>query len=73
MRVLFEFDGSMQILLRNCLILEMQGNLECARVLLEVGKANAHVQGKNKESTPLHLASLSGNADLVKLLLQYQV
>eukprot|EP00283_Hemiselmis_rufescens_P010244 CAMPEP_0173435482 /NCGR_PEP_ID=MMETSP1357-20121228/15177_1 /TAXON_ID=77926 /ORGANISM="Hemiselmis rufescens, Strain PCC563" /LENGTH=219 /DNA_ID=CAMNT_0014400469 /DNA_START=99 /DNA_END=755 /DNA_ORIENTATION=- len=50
-----------------------QGCLETARLLLEVGKASAHVQGKNTKSTPLHLAALSGNPDLAKLLLRYQV
>ena len=50
-----------------------QGHLDCARTLLETGKANAHMQGKTTKSTPLHLASLSGNPSLVKLLLQYQV
>lgn len=53
--------------------LSNQGNLECARILLEVGRANAHTQGKSTKSSPLHLASLSGNANLVKILLQYQV
>eukprot|EP00960_Hanusia_phi_P005328 154560-Hanusia_phi.AAC.2 len=36
------------------------------------GRANAHGQAKVCKSTPLHLAALSGNAELVKLLLQYQ-
>jgi len=49
-----------------------QGSLECVRVLLETGRANAHGQAKVCKSTPLHLAALSGNAELVKLLLQYQ-
>lgn len=49
-----------------------QGSVECARVLLEVGKANAHAMGRDNMTTPLHLAALSGNHQLVKLLLQYQ-
>ena len=50
-----------------------QGGYDCARVLLEKGRADVHATGKDCRSTPLQFAALSGNMDLVKLMLKYQV
>jgi len=49
-----------------------QGGYECARVLIEKGRADVHAVGKECDSTPLMFAALSGNVELVRLLLKYQ-
>jgi len=57
---------------RACSAACYQGGYDVARVLLEKGRADVHAAGKECKSTPLQFAALSGNIDLVKLLLKYQ-
>ena len=48
-----------------------QGSYDCARLLLEKGQ-DIHAAGTECKSTPLQFAALSGNDELVSLLLRYQ-
>ena len=47
-----------------------QGSYDCARLLLEKGQ-DIHAAGTECKSTPLQFAALSGNDELVSLLLRY--